>query len=287
MSNIVIFNQLHQNIYICILQEPTQCMFKQITSTQNPEIKNLMVLLEKSRERKKQGLLVAEGVKEIALAVAGGYVIEKLFFVKEFEYQLDKLFKNSKEIIEISKDIYQKVAYRESTEGVIALIQTKKHTLSDLQFTRPNPLVLVAESPEKPGNIGAILRTADAAGVDAVIITHPTTDLYNPNVIRSSVGSVFTTQIALAENDETIEFLTKNKIQILSTLLSDHSESYLNQDFTKATAIVMGTEATGLTEIWQTQSYKNIIIPMYGKIDSMNVSVATAIVVFEAVRQRN
>lgn len=262
-------------------------MFKQITSTQNPEIKNLMVLLEKSRERKKQGLLVAEGVKEISLAVVGGYVIEKLFFLKEYASQLETLLKNSNENIEITKDIYQKVAYRESTEGVIALIQTKKHTLSDLQFTRPNPLVLVTESPEKPGNIGAILRTADAAGVDAVIITHPTTDLYNPNVIRSSVGSVFTTQIALAENEETIEFLTKNKIQILSTLLSDHSESYLNQDLTKATAIVMGTEATGLTEIWQTQSHKNIIIPMYGKIDSMNVSVATAIVVFEAVRQRN
>lgn len=261
-------------------------MYKQITSTHNPEIKNILVLIEKSRERKKQGLLVAEGIKEIKLAAIGNYTIQKLFFLKEFENQLDFLIEKSQETIEITQEIYQKIAYRESTEGVIALIKTKPHQLQELEFTNINPLILVIESPEKPGNIGAILRTADAARVDAVIITNPTTDLYNPNVVRSSVGSVFTTPIALAENQETIDFLIKNNIQILATLLSDKSENYLIQDFTKATAIVIGNEATGLTKIWQTHSHKNIIVPMYGKIDSMNVSVATAIVVFEAVRQR-
>ena len=147
-------------------------------------------------------------------------------------------------------------------------------------------MILIAEAPEKPGNIGAILRTADAANVDAVIIANPKTDLYNPNIIRSSVGCVFTNQIATGSTSEIISFLKERNISIYCAALQA-SEIYTTQDFTKATAIVMGTEATGLSAAWLEQSTQNIIIPMQGEIDSMNVSVAAGILIFEASRQRN
>jgi TrmH family RNA methyltransferase len=146
-------------------------------------------------------------------------------------------------------------------------------------------LVLILEGVEKPGNLGAVLRTADAAAVDAVIICDPQTDFYNPNVIRSSVGCIFTNQLAAASSEETIEWLRKNNIAIFCTYLKA-SKSYHLTDFTQPSAIVMGTEATGLSDVWVKNSTANIIIPMLGKIDSMNVSNAAAVVVYEAMRQR-
>src|SRR5690606_15708322 len=176
--------------------------------------------------------------------------------------------------------------HRETTEGVIAISKTKSHHLNEVVFKSVNPLVLVAEAPEKPGNIGAILRTADAAKVDAVIIANPKTDLYNPNIIRSSVCCVFTNQIAIGTTSEIISFLKAQHIAIYCAALQA-SEIYTTQDFTKASAIVMGTEATGLSEEWLQQSTQNIIIPMQGEIDSMDVSVAAGILIFEASRQRD
>ena len=157
--------------------------------------------------------------------------------------------------------------------------------INNLSFKTTNPLILVAEAPEKPGNIGALLRTADAANVDAVIIANPKTDLYNPNIIRSSVGCVFTNQIATGTTQEVIEFLNNHNINIYCAALNA-SADYHTQDFTKPTAIVVGTEATGLSSEWLKNSTQNIIIPMQGEIDSMNVSVAAGILIFEAKRQR-
>jgi len=144
---------------------------------------------------------------------------------------------------------------------------------------------LVVEAPEKPGNIGALLRTADAAHIDAVIIANPKSDLYNPNIIRSSVGCVFTNKIAMGSTSEIIGLLKENNVNIYCAALQA-SKVYTTQDFTKSTAIIVGTEATGLSEEWLKHSNQNIIIPMQGEIDSMNVSVAAGILIFEAKRQR-
>lgn len=256
-----------------------------ITSTQNPKVKSLMQL-EKPRERRKQQLFLIEGAREVRLALEAGYKIGNIFYCEEIVAKKELGFDltDNKLVIPVSREVFQKIAVREDSGGVLAVAEMKPHGLSQIRLSK-NPLVLILEAVEKPGNLGAILRTADAAGVDAVIICDPQTDFYNPNVIRSSVGCVFTTQIAAATSDETIEWLKQNNISIYCTYLAA-SKVYHQADYTKASAIVMGTEATGLSDVWVKNSSANIIIPMHGKIDSMNVSNAAAVVVFEALRQR-
>lgn len=259
---------------------------KQISSVQNPFIKSLVLLQEKAKSRKQTGTFLIEGQREITLAIKGGYTIETVLFLPELisETQINKLTNNQIELIEISKEVYQKLAYRDTTEGILAIAKTKSLQLSDLKLSK-NPLILIAEAPEKPGNIGALLRTADAAHLDAVIIANPKSDLYNPNIVRSSVGCLFTNQIAMGTTSEIIAFLKERKINIYCATLQN-STSYHTQDYTTPTALVVGTEATGLTEEWRNEATQNIIIPMQGEIDSMNVSVAAAILIFEAKRQR-
>ena len=185
---------------------------------------------------------------------------------------------------EITKEVYQKLAYRDTTEGILAVAKTKSLQLADLKLSE-NPLILVMEAIEKPGNIGAVLRTCDAAKIDAVIIANPKTDLYNPNIVRSSVGCLFTNQIATGSTEEVIDYLIQKNINFYSATLQN-STSYHTQNYTLPTALVVGTEATGLSELWRKKATQNIIIPMQGEIDSMNVSVAAAILIFEAKRQR-
>ncbi|WP_396600309.1 TrmH family RNA methyltransferase [Algibacter sp. R77976] len=261
---------------------------KIISSSQNQFIRQLVQLKDKSRERKKTGTFLIEGVREVSLALKGNYQVETILFYPELfpAEKLNDLVSETANAIEVSKEVYEKLAYRSTTEGLLAVAKSKDNHLSDLSFKNDNPLVLVAEAPEKPGNIGAILRTADAANVDAVIIANPKTDLYNPNIIRSSVGCVFTNQIATGSTSEIIEFLKTKSINIYAAILQE-SVDYHTQDFTKPTAIVVGTEATGLSQEWRKNATKNIIIPMQGEIDSMNVSVAAGILIFEAKRQRD
>ncbi len=256
-----------------------------ITSAQNPKIKSLLAL-EKPRERRKQQLFVVEGAKEIKLALEAGYKIGNIFFCEEIinPDEADFIHQQDKLLIPVSKEVFDKIAIRESTGGMIAVAEQKAHELHQIQLSKL-PLILILEGIEKPGNLGAILRTADAAGVDAIIICDPQTDFYNPNVIRSSVGCVFTKQIASATSKDTIDWLRKNKITIYCTYLKA-SQPYHEVDYAKPSAIVMGTEATGLSDEWVKNSDANIIIPMQGKIDSMNVSTSAAVVVFEACRQR-
>lgn len=264
----------------------TQNLMKEIESLQNPLIKNIIQLQEKSRNRKKEQLFIIEGKREISLAISGHYTIEKILFCeKVITYEeLSEFHSSSIEFIKITSDIYNKLAYRDTTEGVIAIVKTKNHTLNDLVLPK-NPLLLVVESIEKPGNLGAMLRTADAAKFDAVIVANPKSDFYNPNVIRSSVGCVFTNQLASGTTEDVIVYMRNNKINIYSAILQE-AVPYYSQDYTEATALVVGTEATGLSEQWRVASKQNIIIPMEGVIDSMNVSVAAAILMFEAKRQR-
>lgn len=258
---------------------------KQITSVQNPFIKSLVLLQEKSKARKQSGTFLIEGQREIELAQKGGYEIETLLFLPEISSELEaKKLSRSAELIEISKEVYQKLAYRDTTEGILAIAKSKNLSLSELNLGE-NSLILVAEAPEKPGNIGAILRTADAANLDAVIIANPKSDLYNPNIVRSSVGCLFTNHIATGTTEEIIAFLKAKNISIYCATLQN-STGYHTQDYTTPTALVVGTEATGLTQEWRDNATQNIIIPMQGAIDSMNVSVAAAILIFEAKRQR-
>lgn len=263
-------------------------MDKLITSIQNPIIKQLTQLKDKSRERKKTGSFLIEGKREISLALKGGYKLETVLFYPELfsKGDISTLTTQHLNTIEISKEVYQKLAYRDTTEGIIAVAKNKLNKLEDLKFNTKNPLILIAEAPEKPGNIGAILRTADAANAHAVIIANPKTDLYNPNIIRSSVGCVFTNQIATGTTTQIIAFLKSKSINIYCAILQE-SVAYHTQDYTKPTAIVVGTEATGLSNEWRLHATQNIIIPMQGVIDSMNVSVAAGILIFEAKRQRD
>ena len=258
---------------------------KQITSSQNPFVKSLVVLQEKAKARKQSGTFLIEGKREIELALKGNYELETVLFCTELlDKSYDLTILKSYNPIEISKEVYQKLAYRDTTEGIIAVAKSKSLALSDLVLPE-NPLILVMEAIEKPGNIGAMLRTCDAANVDAVIIANPKTDLYNPNIVRSSVGCLFTNQIATGTSEEVIKFLNKKNITIFGATLQN-SQFYHTQDYTTPTALVVGTEATGLTEVWRENTIQNIIIPMQGEIDSMNVSVASAILLFEANRQR-
>ncbi len=258
-----------------------------ITSLQNPKIKNLK-RLEKASERREQGLVLIEGLREAVLAKRAGYTIETIFVCEDIlndqpDYPLAEL-KNVSEQYSITKAVYDSLAYRETTEGVIATARPKQHTLDILKLNA-NPLILVIEAVEKPGNLGAMLRTCDAAGVDAVIVCDPKTDVYNPNAIRSSVGTVFTNQLAVCETTEAVAFLKERGITTYAAELGA-TEPYFKKNFKTATAVVVGTEATGLSDEWLRAADEKIIIPMLGKIDSLNVSVSAAILLFEAVRQR-
>lgn len=264
--------------------------YKSISSTQNPEIKRVLQLQEKSRTRRKEGLFVIEGQRELLLAQKGGYEIRQIFFCLELipQHQLENLleaFPSDLALTQLSEEVYRKLAYRGGSEGILALAVAKETSLDLLELSSKNPLILVAEAPEKPGNIGALLRTADAAKVDAVLIANPKTDLYNPNIIRSSVGGVFTNTVATGSTSEIITFLQNRSIGIYAAALQA-SLPYTEVDLTRACAIVVGTEDQGLSKEWREASTQNIIIPMRGAIDSMNVSVAAGILLFEACRQR-
>ncbi|MFS4415767.1 TrmH family RNA methyltransferase [Maribacter sp. 2307ULW6-5] len=262
---------------------------KHISSVQNVRVKEVVALKEKSRERLKTGLFVVEGQRELQLAVAAGYSIKTLFYCGALMPVPDDLRllwgAQRPEVISVTPQVYGKMAHRSGTEGILAVMHAKAHGLRHLGDLGRNPLILVAEAPEKPGNIGALLRTADAANLDAVIIANPKTDLYNPNVVRSSVGCVFSRKIATASSPEIIAFLQEKRVGIFCAALSA-AVPYLEIDFRGPSAIVVGTEHDGLTPEWLLASTKNTIIPMEGKIDSMNVSVSAAILIFEAKRQR-
>lgn len=260
-----------------------------ITSLQNPRIKQV-IQLQKAAERKAQGSFVIEGQREIFLAKSAGYNFKTIFYCDELNANRDEKYplvieNIAAELIYISKEVFEKIAYRENTSGLVAIAEFKTGQLKDLKLPE-NPLVLILENIEKPGNIGAILRTADAANIDAVLLCNNQTDLYNPNTIRSSVGCLFTNQVVACGNEEALVFLKKNDINIYTTFL-DAEQYYHQTNFKMPSAIVMGSEANGVTPFWTKNAHASIKIPMNGKIDSINVSTAAAIVVFEAKRQRD
>ena len=261
---------------------------EKIQSTQNSRIKNVQKLFAKSKERKEQNLFVIEGARELSLALACSYslytvfICPELFSNTDYPDVINKI--DSVIIFEVTLPVFQKIAYRENSDGILALAKPKPHSLDDLNLP-DNPIIIVLEAVEKPGNLGAILRTADAAKVDAVVICDPLTDIYNPNVIRSSIGCIFTVPVAVSTNSDTLFFLKENKIKVFAAEL-EASQWYHDTDFTQACALIMGTEADGLSKFWLDNADARIKIPMRGKIDSLNVSVSTAILTFEVMRQR-
>lgn len=266
-------------------------VMKVITSTSNAEIKQWKLLSEKASERKKTGLFIIEGQREIMLAAKAGYDIQDIFFNAQI-IPLNALQSWLKainplllpDLTEVSPPVYEKLAYRENSGGVIALCRAKKSGLETLEIT-DNMFIVVLENVEKPGNLGAILRTCDAAGVDAVMVCDMQTDLMNPNTIRSSLGSVFSNKVITCKSNEAITFLKTQQIKIVVTHLEAalpfHEVSYKG-----SIALVFGSEADGVTAIWSNAADSRIIIPMWGSVNSMNVSVSAGIAIYEAIKQR-
>lgn len=253
-----------------------------ITSGQNPKIRQLLLLQQKSAERRRQGLFVVEGHREIAHCLACGYEAETIYYCPDMLQDVDF---PTREIVAVSSKVYEKIAYRGSTEGCVAIVRSRSLHLEDLQLPE-HPLIIVLERVEKPGNIGAVLRTADAAGADAVLVCDSPTDLFNPNLIRSSIGAIFTVPTVSCTSEECIAYLKAKGIQILTAQLQD-SRLYYDTPMHCGTAIVMGTESTGLTNAWREAADSHIRIPMLGRLDSLNVSISAAVLLYEAVRQRN
>ena len=260
-----------------------------LTSTQNPKIKLLAKLINR-RIRDKTGKTLLEGYRLISRALEAGYPMEECYFSPSLflgeneNGLLNKLKENGTEIIEITESLFKKIAYRDRPEGLIALSPIKEHSLSEMPIIE-NGLYLVVEAIEKPGNLGSILRSADAAGADGLIICNKCTDIYNPNVLRSSTGAIFYVPVAECSSEDALEWLKKNNIKTLAA--TPHTDiSYDEIDMTQGIAIVTGTEQYGLSDFWLRNADTDVLIPMCGKIDSLNVAIATSILLFEASRQR-
>jgi TrmH family RNA methyltransferase len=256
-----------------------------LSSLQNPRVKAVCALQSGSRIRRQEGLFVVEGLREISMAIASGYTVETLFYCSEIaSAQPWGTALKTIPTVPVTKAVFGKMAYRESSDGLLAVVQAKQHTLEGLQLSA-RPFIIVAAAIEKPGNLGAILRTADAGGVDALIVCDPLTDVYNPNIVRSSLGCVFTQPLAVCRAQEAWAWLLANGITVYAAALQG-AQGYHETDWTRPCAVVMGTEADGLPPFWLQHADARVKIPMHGKIDSLNVSVSTAILTFEALRQR-
>ena len=267
-----------------------------ITSAQNPKIKRLLALQKDSSLRRECGLFVVEGRRELQHCIDAGFEIDTVFVCPEIAGDIANCLKSAENeakrpayparsnYFEVSEAVYDRIAYRGGTEGVIAEVKVKSLKLNDLQL-KENPLIMVLEAVEKPGNLGAVLRSADAAGADAVLVCDPLTDLWNPNLIRASIGAIFTVPCVACSSEEAIGWLQSKGIQILTAQLQD-SSLYYDCNLRKGTALIMGTESTGLSQQWRAAATAHIRIPMLGELDSLNVSVSAAILLFEAVRQR-
>lgn len=252
-----------------------------IESLQNDKIKNISRLLTDNRFRKKSGLFTVEGQQENERAIQYAYEPTEFFIC-------EPIFKGnvprSGKIHYVSDKVYEKIAYRGTSEGIIGVYKTKEPALASFA-PGDQSTVIVVEGIEKPGNLGAILRSCEAFGIDALIITDGKTDFYNPNVIRSSVGCLFGMQVFQAGNAEVLEFLHNNRFNLYTTLMDETAEDIYIRDFRQKSAVLFGTEHSGLSEFWIGKG-KNTLIPMAGSIDSLNLSNAVAITCYEALRQK-
>ncbi|MEX2547446.1 MAG: RNA methyltransferase [Chloroflexota bacterium] len=260
-----------------------------ITSTANPRLK-AAVRLRGRRERDEQGLTLIDGVRETLRALSGGAVLREAFVAPEYCTDLEclalleRLREESVPIWEVESEAFAKLAYGDRVDGVVAVAETPIRRLDDL-ILPPEPLIAVVEGVEKPGNLGAILRTADGAGVDAVIVAESATDLFNPNIIRASLGAVFAVPVSVASSGEVLAWLRDKGIAIIAARV-DGSVDYTEADYSGAVAIALGSEARGLSDAWGELARASVRVPMLGVADSLNVSATAAILFYEARRQR-
>ena len=253
-----------------------------ITSLQNPRVKHLVRLRDDKRQRLNEGLMLVEGFDEIQLALSAGYKPQLLLSAPELvSRQIDKV---NAETLTVTRPVFEKLSYRQNPDGWLAVFPIPRVSLDDLKLSQ-SPLIIAAESIEKPGNLGAILRTADAAQVDAILICDPRVDAYSPNVVRASRGTVFTVPVIETNSAQAVVFLQRTGIRILATTPAAEDE-YTRPDLRTPLAVVVGTEDEGLSDFWLSQADMKVKIPMLGKVNSLNVSVSTALIVYEARRQR-
>jgi TrmH family RNA methyltransferase len=261
-----------------------------ITSLQNPQIKAL-VRLRKRRERDQTKRFLIEGYRELRRAIDGQVTIETLYVCEELFLGTNEprliadAAARGAEVVQVSADPFAKVSYRDRPEGLLAVAEQFDTDLESIAVGA-DPLVLVVESIEKPGNLGTMLRTADAAGVDAVIVADPTTDPFNPNVVRASLGCLFTVPLAISSTERASEWLTASQIRTVATT-PDTSTLHWEADLTGPVAVIVGSEQYGLSREWLDRADERIRIPMGGEADSLNAAMAGGVVLFEAVRQRN
>ena len=254
-----------------------------ITSLQNPRVKHLVRLRDEKRQRREDGLMLVEGYDEIQLALSAGHKPRTILSAPELTSR--QIHVPNAEIITVNHPVFEKISYRENPDGWLAVFPIPRASLDSLKLSEA-PLVIVAESVEKPGNLGAILRTADAAHADALLVCNPRVDLWNPNVVRASRGAVFSVPTVECDNESALEWLKRHEIRLLAATPSA-TKTYSDVDLTKPVAIAVGTEDEGLTDFWMSNADVKVKIPMMGKVNSLNVSVSTALILYEAVRQRN
>lgn len=262
---------------------------EKIISLQNPRVKQLVKLRDRG-PRDEFGVFLVEGYRAIMRAMERGVALRELYFCRDWflgtneDALLDRARGAGAELVELGRDAFAKAAYRDRPEGLLAVVSQWKRGPADLELSEP-PFLLVVEAIEKPGNLGTILRSADAAGVDGVIVCDPVTDLFNPNVVRSSTGVLFSVPVALGTTAEVIGFLRERRIRAVATT-PGAERLYTAAELTGPLAIVMGSEQFGLSREWLEASDLQVRIPMAGQADSLNVAMATIITLFEAVRQR-
>ena len=263
--------------------------FEKIISVKNEGIKDVLSLRERKR-RDADGLTLIDGIREFEAALDAGVVIEKVYLCPELIERKGastleaKISKHKIQILETSRVVFEKISFGDRVEGIVAVARPPRRALQDLKLGR-NPLLVIVESVEKPGNLGAILRTCDAAGVDGLIVCDGRTDVYNPNAIRASLGAVFTVPVVACENQQALDFLRSRQIMVIGTF-PDSRKSYLKADYSVPTAILLGSEQEGLSPFWQKNADDHVQITMSGKVNSLNVSISAAIMIYEAVRQR-
>lgn len=264
-------------------------MTELITSSQNPRVKQAL-RLRKRRERDATQRFLIEGYRELLRALAGKQALEILFVCKKLflgsneQKLIDDARSRGAQVLECSESVFEKLSYRDRPDGLLATAPIQSRTLTELTLS-PTPLVLVAEAIEKPGNLGTILRSADAAGADAVIVCDRCTDVYNPNVVRASTGTLFTQPVVQCSSEECVSWLRKHKIRIAAA--TPHAtQSYTSAPMSGSLAIAVGTEQLGLSDLWMQQADLQVRIPMYGEADSLNVATATTLMLFEARRQQ-
>ena len=257
-----------------------------IRSTKNLELKKMLILYKKSRERKKQGLFIIEGEREIINALKAKYIIERIFLEEGVSFinnNINDALKNSRTSV-IEKKTFKKISIRSGGEKIIAVTRSKSHELKALKLSKKS-LIVVLEEPEKPGNIGALYRTAAAAKIDAIIISNPKTDFYNPNSIRSSLGDIFKIPTAVASNENVLSFLKKREFNILTTFIKLNAVRYDECDYQLPCALVIGSESEGLSNFWSKEAFENLVIPMAKTSNSLNLSVSAGILTYEAIRK--